>query len=340
MMSGAGSDDWLDRLAAAHGIQARWEREDGGIAEATQAAKRGLLSALGIDPSPAAWQALQVSTRVKSRQDIRARGSTARKARCYVPRELQRGRRCWGVTCQLYGLRSNRNFGIGDFHDLLTLGRAVAAEGAAFLGVSPLHALFAAEPIRFSPYSPSSRRFLNPLYIALDWIEASAGTAAAAAAAERLRHTRLVDYEGVGALKMAALRRAYEVFRDSDAGAALSAAERFEDYLAARGEPLAEFACFEALSEEMYRNGHGCGWIGWPGELRDKTSPAVEKFKREAADEIRFYAWLQWTAETQLARVQSGLLDAGMLIGLYLDIAVGVAPDGAETWSSPGATLG
>src|SRR5579863_1288710 len=93
------------------------------------------------------------------------RESRAEPRRCFEPDWLARGERRWGIAAQLYGLRSGRNWGIGDFTDLKTLVEFAAKEGADFVGVNPLHALYAAEPRRFSPYSPSSREFLNVLYL-------------------------------------------------------------------------------------------------------------------------------------------------------------------------------
>ena len=131
-------------------------------------------------------------------------------ARCFVPDWLINGR-VWGITCQLYSLRSARNQGIGDFEDLALLAEQAAAAGADFIGVNPLHALFLADPSRCSPYSPSSRRFLNPLYIAVDRLpEAAAGLDPARI--EALRDAELVDYVDVARLKRGALERAYRAF--------------------------------------------------------------------------------------------------------------------------------
>src|SRR5436190_23398035 len=76
---------------------------------------------------------------------------------CHLPEALQPGRHSWGLTAQLYGLRSGSNWGIGDFTDLAWLASAAGRLGAATIGINPLHALFAAEPRHYTPYSPSSR---------------------------------------------------------------------------------------------------------------------------------------------------------------------------------------
>ena len=321
----------LDRLAEAAGIILAFEGADQTERHATETAKRELLAAFGIATDSAAAIADELD-RLKLRGT--ARGRTQR-PRCFMPDWLENGR-CWGVTCQLYGLRSDRNWGIGDFADLATLGAAIASQGAAFIGVSPLHALFTAAPDRSSPYAPSSRRFLNPLYIATDWLD-DAGQAPP----HELRTGDLVDYARAVPLKLAALRGAFDAFRSNHLGTGSPPDSAFAAYRAERGEALRDFARFEAISHDRVdRSGlDASGWHGWPTELCDKASPAVAAFADANADEVAFHAWLQWTAEKQLHDVQHRLETAGMAIGLYLDIAVGVAPDGAETWTSPRATL-
>src|SRR5258708_14969573 len=92
------------------------------------------------------------------------------------------GGRRWGIAVQLYTLRSRENWGIGDFNDLRALIRWVASHGAGFIGLNPLHALAPADPERSSPYSASSRHFLNVLYIAVPLV---AGVQKRCAAAPR-----------------------------------------------------------------------------------------------------------------------------------------------------------
>jgi 4-alpha-glucanotransferase len=147
-------------------------------------------------------------------------------------------------------VRSGRNFGIGDFEDLAQLAELFAAQGADFIGVNPLHALFAAEPERASPYSPSSRQYLNPVYIAVDRVIRPDDAGEWQADAAHLRKAELVDYAGVTALKNAMLHEAFGR-RGTDGD--------FEAYCAAEGEALQSFATFEALSEHFAGQGHGAG---------------------------------------------------------------------------------
>lgn len=254
--------------------------------------------------------------------------------RCHVPDALAAAR-AWGITCQLAGLTSARNLGMGDFADLAALARLVAAEGGDFIGLNPLHARFWSDPGRISPFSPSNRRFLNPLCLAVDWIEGFAGLAAAdAQEAERLRALPLIDFPAVAALKDRVLHRLFEGFPWDDGHEAAYAA-----FLAAGREPLETHALFEALSEAMVAEGRGAGWMGWPEPLRDRHSAEVAAFAAANRRRVDYHLWLQWQADRQLERVQGEAVAAGMRVGLYLDFAVGAVPDGSATWTDPDLTV-
>ena len=170
---------------------------------------------------------------------------------------MSEGGRLWGVAVQLYTLRSASNWGIGDFSDLQTVVRHCAAKGAAFIGLNPLHALFTANPAHFSPYSPSSRHFLNILYIAVGDVPEFAECAPARKASpsrlpaelERLRATAGVDYPGVAAAKIAVLRELYQHFRREHLARDTARAAAFHAYVAERGEPLRLHAAHDAIDE-------------------------------------------------------------------------------------------
>ncbi len=250
---------------------------------------------------------------------------------CFLPEFLESDR-CWGVACQIYGLRSLRNIGIGDFEDLARLGETVAGLGADFLGVSPLHALFTAAPERCSPFSPSNRLMLNPLLIAVDRVDGFAADDTDAALALEARSTIEIDYRRAAAVKLPALRRIFERTRT---GAPPSVAE----LRSMHGRPAVAHALFEAVSAEMVRRGSGVGWHVWPDEWHSPDSDAVQAFAARAPREVAFHLWLQEIAAAQLAEVADRLKRAGMRIGLYLDLAVGVAPDGSATWSDPSLSV-
>ena len=298
----------LQRLARHNGLALEYDH--GPVPESTL---ETILRGLGIDPE-AEPEGDGAPTRMTVPDD----------ARCHLPGDLRR-RPGWGVFGQLYELRSDRNWGIGDFTDLARLARVCGAAGADFLGVNPLHALFLANPEQASPFSPSNRRFLNPLYIAPDALGCAEPDGVA-----RLRAADVVDYSGVVAAKIPALRASFDSF-DGDPA--------FDAFVADGGEALRRHALFETISARQAAIGGSAGWMGWPEDLRDPASEAVAAVAAQAADDLRFHLWLQWTARRQLGEAQAAALASGMRLGLYLDLAVGEAPDGSSTWSGAAAAL-
>ena len=240
--------------------------------------------------------------------------------------------RCWLLAVQLYGIRSERNWGIGDFTDLEGLIELATSLGADGVGLNPLHALFDDRPDDVSPYSPNSRLFLNPLYIDVEKLPefqpgAIVGLAAAIA---RLRASDFVDYAGVAQLKWQALRSAFEVFK-ADPGTARHAA--FAEFRTERGTTLSRFACFEMLRHKFKEP-----WWEWPEEWRqpdDARSAAL--LAGPDSGEVEFIEFVQWTADQQLAACRDLAVKRGMKVGLYLDVAVGVQSDGFDAWNEQSA---
>lgn len=276
-------------------------------------------------------------------------------AACYLPDALRAGSHVWGLAIQLYALRSRGNWGIGDFSDLSFLAESAAGLHARAVGVNPLHALFAAEPRHISPYSPSSRLFLNDLYIDVEAVAefgeceeaqqfvASPETQSALAA---VRDADLVDYPAVAALKRTAFEQLYRVFRRRHLGAEPTPrGAEFRAFQRDGGAALRSFAIFEALQEIFIAEGVGFDWRSWPIAMRDPASPEVAAFALEQAQRIEYFEYLQWEADRQLAAAAQLGGAAGLSIGLYRDLAVGVDPCGAEAWGAqdvlvPGAAIG
>jgi 4-alpha-glucanotransferase len=241
-------------------------------------------------------------------------------------------RRSWALAVQLYGVRSRRNWGHGDFTDLANLIELAAAVGAAGIGLNPIHALFD-ESAEASPYSPNSRLFLNPRYIDVEAVPEFCGLQAAGLAAEvaALRRESLIDYAGVVAAKTRALRLSYGVFRARGHAPRRRAFERFRR---ARGTTLTRFAAFEHLRRKFARP-----WWDWPAQWQRPDDRAIERLRRDEAD-VGFYEYLQWLADAQLSHcVERGRAHA-LPIGLYLDVAVGVRADGFDGWSNQDCMLG
>ncbi len=252
-------------------------------------------------------------------------------AQSYQPAHFDEGGRVWALSVQLYSVRSRRNWGIGDFTDLKNLVRIAADLGAAGIGLNPLHAISLDDPAMISPYSPISRLFLNPLYIDLDAVREFPGLKAAGLEdeVERLRASDRVDYAGIIAAKVKGLRLAYDRFRER------ASAKRRDDFAAFKAEraPLIDgFAAFSTLHQRF-----GPPWWEWPQEWRSPTPETIESLWRSEPVEMDFHAFVQWLADRQLKECHSLTKKLHMPIGLYLDVAVGAAQDGADVWSNQGA---
>ena len=241
--------------------------------------------------------------------------------------------RHWGIAVQLYGVRSQRNWGHGDFTDLAALVDIAADHGADAIGLNPLHALFDDFAEDASPYSPNSRLFLNTLYVDVEAVPGFPGLQAEGLSDEvaRLRGCEFVDYAAVARAKEKALRLAYENFRSEMFP---DDRQRFEAFRAERGGDLPRFAAFEWL-----RRRHGIPWQDWPAEWRDADETALAQLREEHGAEIAFYEFVQWAAHEQLTACCERIRMRGLAIGLYLDIAVGVSPVGFDVWSDRDTTL-
>jgi len=244
------------------------------------------------------------------------------------------GRRAWALAVQLYALRSRRNWGHGDFTDLANLIALAGACGAAAIGLNPLHALFPDRAEQASPYAPNSRLFLNSLYVDVEAVAEFPGLAAAGLADEvaALRATETVAYARVAAAKLAGLRLAYDSFRKA---ASVARRADFAAYRAEQGETLLRFACFEVLRRQYAP----APWPRWPEPWRAPSRAQLDDFRTAHAAECEFHEFMQWVADRQLAACAAAARCAGMPIGLYADLAVGIDRDGADAWSQQQAVL-
>ena len=258
----------------------------------------------------------------------------------YQPKLLANGGRMNGLTMHLYSLRSERNWGIGDFTDLLNLMKYAAEKKLDFVGINPLHALFTSKPAFASPYSPSSREWLNPIYLDIEkvgaftyneqlknWLVQPKIRQRIAA----LRVTETVTYTAVWACKRDALHMAFNAFEQDTCETAANERAAFEAFVLEKGKALQGFGLFEALDQYYSRPGQ-VGWQSWPSEFHQPDGEAVEKFACSHDREIRFYMWLQWLCAEQLREVNQAAAEYGVKLGIYGDLAVGVARGSADTW--------
>jgi 4-alpha-glucanotransferase len=260
--------------------------------------------------------------------------------RCYEPDALLAGKKLWGACVQLYTLRSENNWGIGDFGDLRLLLKKVAERGGAFVGLNPIHALYPANPVAASPYSPSSRRWLNVIYIDVSAVddfrlsEAAQQWWSLPLTQQRLQAVRAndwVDYGEVMPLKLEGLRLAYTQFLRRKAQD--PQVKSLAAFVKQGGESLYLQAAFDALYEHLAKETDvALGWNRWPAQYHDARGPAVRAFCEQHAQDVEFYLWLQWLAETQFSQCYEVSQQGEMPIGLYRDLAVGVVEGGSETW--------
>ena len=269
--------------------------------------------------------------------------------RCWEPADAVGEDRVWGLGCQLYSLRSEGNWGLGNFTDLARLAGMAGREGAAAIGLNPLHALFPAEPRQCSPYSPASRDFLNVLYIDVEAVPEFARSEAAAALMadpdfrarlEAARSSDLVDYPAVAALMLPVLEALFGEFRGGPAATG-DRAEAFEAFRADMGLPLRQFATFMALQEHFVAGGgfSMMEWHRWPEPYNRPDTAEVAAFAAEHEARVGFHEYLQWLADEQLDAAARSAARSGMRIGLYRDLAVGTGPASAAAWADGDALL-
>lgn len=323
--------DVLLELADACGIARAYHDIWGGHHPTSASARRDLLAAMHFDLArdPAA---LRAELRALPQSPV---PETA--ARCFQPEVLQDGARLWGLSVQLYSLRSRRNWGCGDFTDLAALVDFVATAGGAFVGLNPLHALFPDNPAHISPYSPSHRAFLNVLYIDVEAVPEFAASEAARchlASADfqahlaALRAAEVVDYVGVAWAKFEILPLLFAQFKQAGG----TRARAFDAWRAQQGKALERFSRYEALQAHFRKTQGAWGWPAWPQEFHDPAAPAVAAFAAAHDEAVSYSAWLQWIADAQLASVAARAKERGMALGLYQDLAVGANSGGAEIW--------
>jgi 4-alpha-glucanotransferase len=268
----------------------------------------------------------------------------------YTPPCFDQGGRTWGLNLPFYALRSEQNWGIGDFRDLTDLitwsGRELHA-GA--IGLNPLHHPGIRLHENISPYYPISRLYRNPLYLDLEAVpemaqcrEAQEIMASAAFQTERrrLNQTEQVDYPGVYTLKRRILDRLFATFLEVHGWPESSSTSRGQDlasYLRAEGEYLRNFATFLALTEHWQEGGFTHrSWFDWPPAFQDSRGAAVRHFADQHPRQILFHQYVQWLVEEQLQQVARTAKSQGMPLGLYLDLAVGVNTGGFDTWTNQG----
>ena len=264
--------------------------------------------------------------------------------RAYTPEHLGQGGRLAGVSISVYGLRSDRNWGCGDFTDLrAAIDWAVDELQAGFIGVNPLHAIHNRRPFNTSPYLPNCSYFQNFIYLDVEAVEdftsckrAQAARASSECAAEidALRAAPYIEYERVAGLKLRFLKLAFVQFLRGDWRRRTARASDFEYFRAGGGLLLEDFATYCALDEHLHRQNPDLWmWTQWPEPYRDPRSPETRAFREKHWRSVMFYEYLQWQIDIQLRRAQQHARNRRMPIGLYHDLALATDRYGCDLWA-------
>ena len=291
--SSAPDDGLIHDLAAAAGIQSEWWEVSGAHHRVSLETKRSLLAAMAL---PIATQGEGLQS-LRDLAAARSNDNAVAAGRCHQPEFLTPGKRLYGLTSHLYALRHDGDDGVGDLETLARFCEASARLGGSLAGINPLHHMFTDDRRRVSPYQPSDRRFIDPIYIDLNEVKRNFSVSVKRKKHEsELSHLRAashVDYEAVWRIKDDVLFSVFEKFEPS---------KDFEAYIADGGSALLDHARFES---------------------------------RRDARRFRYAQWLQWIADGQLAAAAKRAEAAGLALGIYRDLALGCAYEGGEVWARP-----
>lgn len=308
------TDRLVDELAEKAGIHSVWWTVEGERHDVSIATKRALLKAMGL----AVETAGDVAESLRRLRNMPEQAPDEQK--CFLSPALAEREKIFGLASHLYALRDKTPSALGNLSTLISFKETAHEAGAAFAGINPLHHLFPTDRSRASPYQPSDRRFIDPIYIDIDAV-AAGKPQARIAELSRLRH---VDYE-----------KAWPAIKDALATAFTDVSRRkpetswrsFQTFCAEQGAALHHHAVFEVIADRA-------GTVErakWPASLRDVQSPDVAAFARERAEDVDFRNWLQWIADQQLGE------SARRGSPAYGDLALGTAFDGGEIWADPSA---
>jgi len=273
-------------------------------------------------------------------------GNAAASARYIVtPERAYRGDagRAAGIAISLYGVRSGRNWGCGDFTDLLAVTDWVAEElHASFVGLNPLHAIPNRRPYNTSPYLPNCSFYQNFIYLDVEGMEDFAKCPRAqrlrsspevAAEVEALRNSEFVEYERVAALKLRFLKMMFVQFL-GERRAESARGREFDEFCAREGDLLEKFALYSALDEYLHRRNPDLWlWRDWPACFREPNSPETQQFRKKHWRSVMFYQYLQWQIDRALRRAQEHCRERGLPIGLYHDLALATDRFGSDLWA-------
>jgi 4-alpha-glucanotransferase len=351
------TDAQLRKAAKAAGILTEWQDVHGKTRAVGHETLRALLETLGTEATDDSPLITAEAGAVYTLPGVAAK-ARAPKEPGYYP--ITRGKRSftlavapargtrggetrgWGLSVQLYSLYRKGDGGIGTYGALRDFMRGSGEAGASAVAVSPIHAQFSGDPWRFSPYSPSSRLWMNVLHIDVG----------EAAAVLDLKPPKLAPRQGAGGdaliawpecarARLKALRTLFEAARKEDRfESGHPAARSLSVFRRSGGASLLAHATFEALHAHFFgRDRDLWNWSTWPSEYRNPDGAAVRRFARENRETVDFHIFLQWLAARQFRSAAEAARDGKMAVGIIKDIAVGADGGGSEAWSNQGRML-
>lgn len=248
---------------------------------------------------------------------------------CWQNPALENGRP-WGFALQLYSVRSERNWGVGDFTDLKNFIKICGRCGADVIGLNPLNALMHDYPECASPYQSTSRLSLNPIYIDIEAVPEFKEEDKGGFESEiyECRNSELIRYNLIYPLKIKILEKLYpRMLKNKERRQA------FEAFCREQGSDLERLAVYQCLYSDYAQTRCG-GWRAWDEEYRNPNSLAVKEYAKKNVERVNFFKFLQFEADRQFREACETVKKENLKIGLYRDLAVGVGQDSAEVWSN------
>jgi 4-alpha-glucanotransferase len=325
----------LPVAAVKTGVRYRIELESGAVIDGRFTSPRGETALLSPISEPG-YHTLVINEQRTTLAVAPARCYTVDDAWRVIESNAKKAPPMWGVAAQVYGLRRTGDGGVGDYTALATLAAESAQRGSHAVAISPMHAMFSAEPNKFSPYSPSSRLFLNIAHIdpaavmGAEAAQAAIKTANVADEFAELEALQLIDWPRVVTAKLAVLRALFAQFKSRTDD---SLHKDFAKFVKQGGRALEDHARFEALQAVQLKESGEGHWRNWSNDLNDPRSHAVSEFADAHKDEVEFFLFAQWLAAKGLSHAQHVARDSGMAIGLIADLAVGCDSAGSHAWS-------
>jgi 4-alpha-glucanotransferase len=335
---GEASVEWSLELNAEDG---RIERAEGRVDSPGKRAELRLpIPGAALEPG---YHSLHVAIERAGRHQEARQALIVAPSRCTTVADQIGDHRAFGLWTNLYSVRSAGAWGTGDIGDLRCLLEFSAQQGAAFVGVNPLHALWNRGE-HISPYAPVSRLFRSLVYLEiaavpeLDSCAAARERIASPEFARELEHLRAathLDYERVVNAKRAVLELLHRTFAAQQRDADAPRGRAYQRHLEHGGRALRDFATFVALAEHLGSTSQEAGWRSWPPQYRHPDSAAVQRFREGHSESVDFHCWVQFELDRQLRATAGTGRALGLPIGIYGDLAIGSSAGGSDTWAFP-----